>query len=170
MSSIFIKIEDKKEEEKKIEELNSPPIGLPEIIRVYKDERQGIMTWSEIETSGINFDETEIMAIYANEKDELEKIFINMDSTMLRSHKSKITTENGLKTADNKYISQIYFHTLFLYSVLKAKKMKFSLEDIEGKESKELDLNELLREIFRSYYGEFLLNFDIVEGLLDSID
>ena len=172
-SIFYIKIENKKEEEYEIEELNSSPIGLPEWILVYKDEREGIKTWSEIEAGGISFDENEIMAISINEKDELEKIFINMDSTMLRSHKSKITTENGLKTADNKYKVQIYFHTLFLYSVLKAKKMKFSYEDsedIERKEDKELDLNELLREIFRSYYGEFLLKFDLFEGLLDSID
>jgi hypothetical protein len=168
-SIFYVKIEDKKEE-KKIEDSNPSPIGLPEMIRVYKDERGGVMTWSGIESSGIIFDENEIMAISTSEKEELEKIFINMDSSMLRSHKSKITNENGLKTADNKYISQIYFHTLFLFSVLKTKKIKFLFEDTEGKGNKDPDINESLRAIFSSYYGEFLLNFDLVEGLFDSID
>ena len=169
-SIFYIKIEDKKEEENKIEEPGSSQISLPKIIKVYKDEREGVKTWSDIESSGISFDETEIMAISTNEKDELEEIFINMDSNMLRSYKSKISNENGLRRADNKYTSQIYFHTLFLFSVFKTKKIKLSSEDTEGKAIKELDLNESLRKIFSSYYGEFLLKFDLAGGLLDSID
>ena len=39
-------------------------------------------TWSDLAEAGITFDETEIMATYTNEKDELEAILINMDSSL----------------------------------------------------------------------------------------
>jgi hypothetical protein len=64
-----------KESESKPEEPEVPQIGLPQMVLVYKDEREGVTTWSDLEASGISFDEAEIMAIDTNDKDELEKIF-----------------------------------------------------------------------------------------------
>lgn len=164
----YVKIEEMKEKEPKPEEPEVPQIGLPQMVLVYKDGREGVKTWSDIEASGIAFDDTEIMATYTNDKDELETIFINMDSSLLRSYKSKIDSDEALQVADNKYISQVYFHTLFLYSILKQKKMRFSLEDQQGE--KAVEVEEVLRDLFKSSYCEFLLRFGGTEELIAAID
>lgn len=108
------------------------------------------------------------MATDTNDKDELEKIFVNMDSSLLRSYKSKLYSDEALQVADNKYISQVYFHTLFLYGILKQKKMRFSLEDQQGE--KPIEVEDLLRDLFKSNYCEFLLRFGGTEELIAAID
>ena len=55
-----------------------------------------------------------------------------MDSSLLRTYKSKLDGDEALQIADNKYVSQVYFHTLFLYSTLKQKKLRFSLDEPQG--------------------------------------
>jgi hypothetical protein len=163
----YVKIEEMKEEPKP-EEPEVPQIGLPQMVLLYKDGREGVKTWSDLEASGISFDDTEIMATDTNDKDELETIFINMDSSLLRSYKSKLDSDEALQVADNKYISQVYFHTLFLYSILKQKKMRFSLEDQQGE--KAIEVEEVLRDLFKSSYCEFLLRFGGTEELIAAID
>lgn len=167
-SVFYVKIEEMKEKEPKPEEPEIPQIGLPQMVLVYKDGREGVKTWSDFEASGSPFDETEIMATDTNEKDELETIFINMDSSLIRSYKSKLDSDEALQVADNKYISQVYFHTLFLYSILKQKKLLFSVEGQQGE--KPLEVDDLLRDLFKSSYCEFLLRFGGTEELIAAID
>ncbi|MBI5475123.1 MAG: hypothetical protein HY964_00115 [Ignavibacteriales bacterium] len=167
-SIFYVKIEELKEKEPKPEEQNVPQIGLPQMVLVYKDVREGVKTWSDFEASGSPFDEVEIMATDTNDKDELETIFINMDSSLLRTYKSKLDGDEVLQIADNKYVSQVYFHTLFLYSILKQKKFRFSLEEPQGDKTMELD--DVLRDLFKSSYGEFLLRFGGTQELIAAID
>lgn len=167
-SIFYVKIEELKEKEPRPEEENVPQIGLPQMVLVYKDEREGVKTWSDFEASGSPFDEVEIMATDTNDKDELETIFINMDSSLLRTYKSKLDGDEVLQIADNKYVSQVYFHTLFLYSILKQKKLRFSLEDPPG--DKPMELDDVLRDLFKSSYGEFLLKFGGTQELIAAID
>ena len=61
-SIFYVKIEEMKEKEPKPEEPDVPQIGLPQMVLVYKDERDGVKTWKDVEASGIPFDEAEIMA------------------------------------------------------------------------------------------------------------
>lgn len=166
----YVKIENMREKEPKPKEPEVPQIGLPQMVLVYKDEREGVRTWSDLEASGISFDDTEIMATDTNDKDELETIFINMDSSLLRSYKSKIDGDEALQVADNKYISQVYFHTLFLYSILKHKKIRFSFEDQQVEKPVEVEVEDLLRDLFKSSYCEFLLRFGGTEELISAID
>lgn len=167
-SIFYVKIEEMKEKEPKPEAPDLPQIGLPQMVLVYKDERDGVTTWNDVEASGIPFDEAEIMATDTSEKDELEKILINMDSSLLRTYKSKIDGDEALQIADNKYVSQVYFHTLFLYSILKQKKLRFSLDEPQGEKTIEVD--DVLRDLFKSSYGEFLLKFGGTEELIAAID
>jgi hypothetical protein len=167
-SIFYVKIEDMKEKEPTPEATDVPQIGLPQMVLVYKDERDEVTTWNDVEASGIPFDEAEIMATDTNEKDELEKIFINMDSSLLRTYKSKLDGDEALQIADNKYVSQVYFHTLFLYSILKQKKLRFSLDEPQGEKTMEVD--DVLRDLFKSSYGEFLLRFGGTEELIAAID
>lgn len=45
-----------------------------------------------------------------------------MDSHVLKNFKSKHKEATALEVADKKYISSVYFHTLFLYTITKNRK------------------------------------------------
>ncbi len=66
------------------------------------------------------------------------------------------------RIADKKYISAVYFHTLFLFTIAKQKRYDVKQED------KEIELTDFLKDIFLSYYTEFLLNFGI-EQLMSAL-
>ncbi len=163
----YVKIEKMKEKEPKLEGPDAPQIGLPELILVYKDERENVTTWDNVAGLGVSFDEQEIMYPLSNENDELEKIFINMDSSLLRTYKSKFDGDEALRVADNKYVAQVYFHTLFLFSILKQKNYNYYLNDNNRSEK---TLEEVLQDLFKSSYGEFLIRFGGTEELINAID
>ncbi|MDZ7740457.1 MAG: hypothetical protein U5Q03_01525 [Bacteroidota bacterium] len=98
--------------------------------------------------------------------DNLEKIYINMDSHVLKNFKSKTKNPNEeqLAIADRKYISSVYFHALFLYSITKNLKYKIMREREDQKEDY-VALETYLQDLFESYYSEFILNFGGVEEL-----
>jgi len=82
-------------------------------------------------------------------------IFINMDSSVLKNYKAKLKmpTEEQLAAADKRYITSVYFHTLFLYTI--SKKKNYTVKQ----DAKDFDLSEYLKDVFASYYSGFLLNF-----------
>ncbi len=97
--------------------------------------------------------------------EQLEAIYINMDSHVLKSHKGRIKaiTEEQIKLADKKYISSVYFHTLFLFAI--ARNRNYSMKQGDN----EKDITDFLKDIFSSSYSEFLLNFG-TEQLMASLD
>ena len=164
-----VKIEKKKEKEPKPNEPEVPQIGLPRMELVYKEVSGGVTTWDKMEENNIPFDGFDIMATLSNDEDELETIFINMDSHLLKSYKSKFDGEEQLKVADNKYVSQVYFHTLFLYSILKQRNLNYS-EVSESNQEKNIEMEDVLKDLFKSSYGEFLLKFGGTEELMSVLD
>ncbi len=161
----YIKIEKLMEKEPKPKEPEVPQIGLPKMELVYKEGSDGVTTWDKMNEIGMLFDGSEIMETLSNDDDELETIFINMDSHMLKSYKSKYDGEEQLQIADNKYVSQVYFHTLFLYSILKQRNYNYSVMS-DSNQEKELEMEEVLKDLFKSSYGEFLLKFGGTEELM----
>jgi len=101
--------------------------------------------------------------------DNLEKIYINMDSTVLKNFKSKTKNpgEDHFILADRKYISSVYFHTLFLYSITKNRKYRIYQQN-EGKEN-DVELETYLKDVFESYYSEFILNFGGAEQMMQGL-
>jgi hypothetical protein len=99
------------------------------------------------------------------EGERLDAIFINMDSHILKSHKArmKAITEEQIKLADKKYISSVYFHTLFLFAIARTKNYSFKQGETEK------DITDFLKEVLASSYSEFLLNFG-TEQLMASLD
>jgi hypothetical protein len=96
----------------------------------------------------------------------LETVFINMDSTVLRNFISRqgAIGIDQKELAEKKYISSVYFHTIFLFSITKNK--KYALKQGE----REVDLQDYLKDVFSSYYSEFLLNFgmeDLISTMAD---
>ena len=142
------------------------PVGLPEAIRVFEKENGDNATWNSLEGGGVDMDYGVVVFPHV-EDDKLEKVYINMDSSVIKNYRSKQTNLEQITLADNRYFSTVYFHTLFLYTI--SKKMNYRIrKDAEGGESKEVDLNEYISDLFSHHYSEFLVNFEM-DVLLDSI-
>ncbi len=165
----WVKISDPvppKEESDQISE-DDERIGLPKHILIYKEspDDRNLMTWEKLEESGITMDYETVIHPEVNKDDMLDVIYINMDSSVLKSYKSKIrnlTIEQN-ELADKRYISALYCHTLFLYIINKKKDYKM----VHGEDDKGVDLTEYLTDLFSSYYAAFLMNFgmgELIEG------
>lgn len=161
----WVKIGDRekpREKSKKQEEENLPEMGMPEMIPVYQENpenRKDIKTWEELAESYIEMNWDTVM--YPDVKgDLLERIFINMDSRVLKDFKAKQKniSEEQMEIANKKYISSVYFHTLFLYTITKKNKFRIYQEREDHNED-EVDLGSYLRSLFDNFYSEFILNF-----------
>ena len=166
----WVKITDPKQQPKEVKkptEEEEPPMGLPEYVLVYKEaplETPNAMTWDKLEESGIEMNFPDVMHPLVDGDQQLESIYINMDSTVLRNFISKqgaIGIEQK-ELAEKKYITSVYFHTIFLYTITKNK--GFELK----KDGEDVGLSDYLKDVFSSFYSEFLLNFG-VDQLMDSL-
>lgn len=71
------------------------------------------------------------------------------------------------EAAEKRYYTSVYFHTLFLFTISKNK--KYSMKQMQGEQEVEKDLVEYVKDIFESYYAQFLLNFGMSE-LVQSLE
>jgi hypothetical protein len=147
-----------KPEEVKKEEPKEEPPGLPDYVLVYKEaspDDPDARTWEKLGESGVVMDFEVVMHPMMNGEGNLERIFINMDSRALRNHFSKqgsLSVESK-ELAEKKYISSVYFHTIFLFSITKSRKYELKQSD------RDVDVGDYLKDVFSSYYADFLLNF-----------
>jgi hypothetical protein len=166
----WIQITEKLPEPKTKEEDDKPEkLGLPDYKLVYQDEKEGFLSWEKLEASSIGMDYDTVMHPDVNDEDKLDCIYINMDSNVLKTFKtkSKNPSTESLELADKRYVTSVYFHTLFLYTI--TQKRKYKISRMENEEEKEMDIPEYLKDLFKSYYSEFLLNFGI-EELMNSLE
>jgi hypothetical protein len=143
-------------------------IGLPELVPVFKSEDGGKPTWEDLEGAGVEMGHGTVMHPEV-EEERLARIFVNMDSRVLLDYKSGQSGEEGVKIAENRYLSSVYFHTLFLYTITKNRgyQIQQPTED-DYSPVEEVEIGEYLKDLFDSYYSEFLLNFetsDLIETL-----
>jgi hypothetical protein len=164
----IVEREKPKEKVKKIEDEEESKIGLPDLILVYKEQKEGEerKIWEELEAIGITMGFDTIMHPYA-EEDVLQAIYVNMDSNVLKNYKSSLKSSEQYEIAEKRYYTSVYFHTLFLFTISKNK--KYSMKQIVGDEEKDRDLVEYVKDVFESYYAQFLLNFGMSE-LLQSLE
>jgi hypothetical protein len=157
-------------ETKKPEEEEEPPMGLPDYQLVYEsapEDSPDLLTWDKLgEGAGIQMDWAVPMFPAVGEDGNLERVYINMDSSVLRNFISRqgAIGVDQKELSEKKYISSVYFHTIFLFSITKNK--KYELKQGE----KEVDLQDYLKDVFSSYYSEFLLNFgmeDLISTMAD---
>ena len=140
--------------------------GLPPYTLVCEYPKEGYKCWEDLDFFAMDY--KTIMYPFV-EGDKLERIYINMDSSVLKNYKSPLTSEEQVEIAHNRYISVVYFHTLFLYIINKGRKYQFQKID-EFNSGQEVDLGEYLKDIFDSNYADFLLKFGIgnlMDGLGD---
>lgn len=145
------------------------PLGLPEFILVYKEdkEEQEVVTWDKLEEQGITMDWETVMFPLGTGDSELDKIYINMDSHVLKGFlsKNKHPSEEQIKLAENKYISSVYFHVLFLYTITKNRGYGIT-KSKDGSNPETVDLSDYLKDIFDNYYSTFILNYGGMEEMM----
>ena len=101
------------------------------------------------------------------EGDKLEKLYINLDSSVFLNHRKKLTNSEQIEIAQRKYLASVYFHALFLYMTTKNRGV--IMQKTEEGENKDITVDEYIREVFDSFYSDFLLNFGM-EQLLSALD
>lgn len=155
---IWLKISEpeKPKEEVNKEEESLENVGLPEVKRVKRD------SWDSI---GIDMDHKTVMYPIAS-GDILERIIINLDSNVFLKYRSKLKTEDQIQIAEKRYVASVYFHTLFLYMITKKRGYRMISNSQNGEQ--DITVDEYLRDIFDSYYSDFLLNFGM-EQLINTL-
>ena len=139
-----------------------PNIGFPKLVLVNKDAGRGDMTWAQLNDQGIEMDHDAVMHLGVDEDNVLADIYVNMDSRVVLNHRSRLSSEEAIEVAQKRYISGVYFHSLFLYAITQNKRYTLQREDSES-QPVEIDVGEYLRDLFASHYAEFLLNFEVQE-------
>ena len=155
-----------KQDTKQKEEAEIPNLGLPQPRLTYQEPKDNATTWEDFEkNTGHLMDYNTVMyPMVAGEK--LEAIYINMDSTVLKDFRTKTRNEEQLELANRKYISSVYFHTLFLYTITKNRKYGFTQE----KSDSDVELGDYLKDLFESHYAEFILNFGATDGFMQLLE
>jgi hypothetical protein len=163
--------EQPKEETKKKEPEESL-LGLPEFVLVHKEKKdEKSLSWGEFEEASNEEMKYETVMFPMAEGDTLTKIYINMDSNVLKNFVSKHKNpgEEQMELSRRKYISSVYFHTLFLYTITKNRGYQIS-KPIEGKsEGEPVDVGTYLKDIFDNYYSSFILNFGGMEEMMSGL-
>lgn len=165
-SVFMVKVSEKSKpvSKKKSDDISPESLGLPGYQLVYRDQIEKFKTWSELEENGIEMDEYSIMhPLVSDDGETLETIFINMDSAVISNYRSKFKGLDQLEAADKKYITSVYFHLIFIYSISKKQKYRFQQND------KNMDLSDFLKDLFSNFYSEFILNFQM-QNLMDSLE
>ncbi|WP_299223186.1 hypothetical protein [uncultured Psychroserpens sp.] len=168
---ILVRIAEPKKKKEKMpkqeDDYKNP--GLPEFQLVYKEKKEGFLFWDEANSSLPQEMDANMVMYPLTSGDQLDKIFINMDSNVLIRFKSnsKHINSQQKEAKEKKYISSVYFHTLFLYTITKNRKFSLLKKTTENKDE-DVDISEYLQDIFDSYYTEFILNFGD-KDLLDSL-
>jgi len=159
---VFLKIVDPEEkgETAPKEEEDYSNIGLPELVKVSKEQ------WDGLESQGISMNYDTVMNPVAS-GDVLEKIYVNLDSNVYLNYRKKLKNEEQIIVAQKRYIASVYFHSLFLYMITKKKNYRLSLTAENNEE--EITIDDYIRDVFDSYYSDFLLNFGM-EQLMGSLE
>ena len=166
----WVKITDPKAKKKEVEKpskAEEPPLGLPEYVLVFQNapqEELEAMTWEKLGDEGIDMEHKDVMHPLVDGDQQLERIFINMNSSVLMNYvgKQKNIGVEQKELAHKKYISSVYFHTIFLFTITKKQGLLIKKGDSE------IGIDDYLKEVFSSYYSEFLLNFG-ADQLMDSL-
>ena len=143
----------KEQSKPKLEDYNEP--NLPRLVKVYKED------WNNYQ-----WDKHDIVKIFVAGDDSaetmIEDIAINMDSLIKTKYLSKFKSTKDIETKTNKYLSTIYFHSMYLYSVLQ--KLKQSGQD----DMKNIEIDELISTSFK-YYAPALVELAEI-SLYDTSD
>lgn len=175
---IWVKMSAPEQKQEKIpkNEDDDKPLGLPEMVFAYQNKEgkgKNTVSWEDVETATtLDIDFKTVMVPDA-EGDNLNRIYINMDSTVLMNFKKKHKNPNEeqIELSNRKYYTAVYFHTLFLYTITKNRGYQIKKKSEHNDQLEEVDLGQYLKDLFDNYYSTFILNFggmeEMMQGLAD---
>ena len=135
-------------------------LGLPKLHMVYKNSHPDGVTWDKLEAQGIPMDHDVVVHPYVDDE-SLSAVYINMDSSVWLSHRAKLAKEEAITVAEKRYVSAVCFHTLFLYTITKNR--KYTLTQHNQEDTQDVEVTAYIADLFRTFYAQFLLNFDTQE-------
>ena len=105
------------------------------------------------------------------EGENLNSIFINMDSSVLKTFKAKDRNPNEeqITLANRKYYTTVYFHTLFLYTITKNRGYQIKQKKENQERYDDVDVAQYLKDLFDHYYSTFILNFGGMEEMMQGL-
>jgi hypothetical protein len=165
IETVLIQITDPEQKPPRKEPEIEPPLGIPELVLCSKEGGAGLKSWDEINEAGVEMSHETVVFPFEDD-DKLSRIYVNMDSKILKNFNVAARSSEAVELAERRYISSVYFHTLFLFATMKSR--KYELKRSDGPESGEVELAEYVSDLFSSSYAQFLLNFDTTD-LIDAV-
>lgn len=160
--TILIRITDPELKPPRKEPDVEPPLGIPELVLCSREGGPGLKSWEEIAEAGVDMSYETVVYPFV-EDDKLSRICVNVDSKVLKDFNSSIKSSEAVELAERRYISSVYFHTLFLFATTKSR--KYDLQRKDGDTNKDVDVSEYISDLFSTSYAQFLLNFDTADLL-----
>lgn len=162
IETVLVKITDPDRKPPRLRKDETPPLGIPELVLCAKEGGDGIKSWDDIADAGVEMDYPEVVYPVVDD-DKLSQIIINIDSTVLKDFRGSAKSTEASEFAERRYISAVYFHTLFLFATTKSRQYELTKGDVSKRE--DIQLADYVSDLFKSSYAQFLLNFDTADLL-----
>ncbi len=172
----WVKIADPQKPKEKTPKLegDNEPLGLPRMVFAYKSKEgkdASAVSWDDVEqATSLEIDYKTVMVPEA-EGENLNSIFINMDSAVLKNFMSKYKNPNAeqITIANRKFYTAVYFHTLFLYTITKNRGYQIKQKQDNTDRFEDVDVAQYLKDLFDHYYSTFILNFGGMDEMMQGI-
>jgi hypothetical protein len=165
VETVFVRVTDPEKKPPKPRPEVEPPLGIPELILCSREGGEGRKSWEELGEAGIEMGYDNVVMPFVDE-DKLSRIYVNVDSSVLKDFNSRAKSVEAAEFAERRYVSAVYFHTLFLFATTKSRKYDMRREQGDG--AQDVEVAEYVADIFSSSYAQFLLNFE-TSDLIDAM-
>ena len=142
-----------------------PPLGIPELVLCSREGGEGRKSWNDLQDAGMEMDHSVVVQPFVDE-DKLSRIYINVDSSVLKDFNRAAKSTEAIELTERRYVSTVYFHTLFLFATTKSR--KYALQRGDGETPVDVEVAEYIADLFSSSYAQFLLSFNTAD-LIDAI-
>ena len=88
---------------------------------VLEVRRRGPKSWDEIQEAGVDMGVDVVVQPFVD-KDKLSRIYVNVDSSVLKDFKRAAKSIEAAELAERRYVSAVHFHPLFLFAATKSRK------------------------------------------------
>jgi hypothetical protein len=165
VETVLVRITDPERKPPKPKPEVDPPVGIPELVLCSREGGEGRKSWDEIQEAGVEMGYEVVVHPFVDE-DKLSRIYVNVDSSVLKDFNSVAKSTEAAELAERRYVSAVYFHTLFLFASTKSRRYDLRRETEQAAE--DVEIAEYISDIFSSSYAQFLLNFE-TSDLLDAM-
>lgn len=144
---------------------DEPPLGIPELVLCSREGGEGHKSWEDLQEAGLDMSHGVVVQPYV-EDDKLARIYVNVDSSVLKDFNRSAKSAEAVELAEKRFVSTVYFHTLFLFAATRAR--KYALQQEKGEAVEDVEVADYVADLFSSSYAQFLLSFDTAD-LIDAL-